>query len=313
VKASDKPTGTGIVAPRAPATKAALTEAAVAAWRRAGEKVQALRAVQVSRSGYPNGNTLIDSYALEADLFEAEAARCRLEAEATIALEALELERKDEHAIAMSPSLLRERLGPDFARIAELRAEIGRLEHSIANARRTSHEAYTKASERRAAEGLPGVRASIVSPAIEQAPTLEALLVAYEEASADSKHGLPILQQALVFDMKAESARKLEIDLRIEREQERRDEAEDERVARNAQEHAAKLGALEAERRAAQAKREAETAEQIARQRAEMLDADRKREAAARPVAVVLEATKPTANEIAMLADLSSSAARARI
>lgn len=316
MKAASKPDA--IVGSSKATTNAALAETAVAAWRQAGEKVQSLRAAQVSRAGYPNGNTLIESYGREADLFEAEAERCRLEAEATIALEALDFERKDELAIAMSPSLLREFIAPDVERIAELRAEISRIEQSITNARMTSREAYAKASERRAAEGLPGVRASIASPGIEQAPTLEALLVAYEEASADPKHGLPVLHQASAFDLKAENARKQENELRIEREQERRDEAENERDVQRARDSRERAAKVEADQRAAQAKRESETAAQFAKQRAEMLAADRERDAAARaPVALppvapaVTEAKPASASELAaVMVELSSSASR---
>jgi hypothetical protein len=217
----------------------------------------------------------------------------------------------------MSPALLRELIRPEVERIAELRAEIVRLEQSIANARWTSIESYRKASERRAAEGLPGVRASIASPGIEQAPTLEALLVAYEEASADPKHGLPVLHQASAFDLKAENARKQENELRIEREQERRDEAENERDVQRARDSRERAAKVEADQRAAQAKRESETAAQLAKQRAEMLAADRERDAAARapgalpPVAPAVTEAKPSsASEFAVMVELSSSPSR---
>jgi hypothetical protein len=314
--ASKMPETTGNVAAKATTTTEEKAEAALFAWRQAVEKVQSLRAAQVSRSGYPNGNTLIESYGREADLFEAEAERCRLEAEATIALEALDFERKDELAIAMSPSLLREFIAPDVARIAELRAEISRIEQSIVNARVTSHEAYAKASARRAAEGLPGVRGSIARSAIEYAPTLEALLVEYEEASADPKHGLSTLEVARAFDLKAETARKKENNLRIEREQLRREEAERKTGEQRARESQARAAKNEAEQRAAEAKRTAESEAQIAKHRADLLAADRKRETAERapvalaPVAPVAPETSPIASELAVMVDLSSSPSR---
>ena len=316
MKAASKPDALG-GSSKSTTTKAALAESAVAAWRQAGEKVQALRAAQVSRSGYQDGNTLIESYKREADLFEAEAQRCRLEAEATEALEARDLERQDELAIAMSPALLSALIRPDVERIAELRAEISRLEQSIANARWTSFESYRKASERRTAEGLPGVRTSIASPAIEQAPTLETLLVAYEEASANPQHGLPMLHRATAFDLKSESARKRENELRIEREQTRREEAELARGEQRARDSQARTSKALADQRAAEAKRDANKAEQDAKQRAELLAADRERDAAARapvalpPVAPAVTEAKPAiANELAVMVELSSSASR---
>lgn len=312
MKASNKPDALG--GSSKATTKAALAEAAVAAWREAGEKVKALRSAQVSRAGYQDGNTLIESYKREADLFEAEAQRCRLEAQATEALEARDLERHDELAIAMSPAILSDLIRPDLERIAELRAEISRLEQSILNARCASIEAYNKASERRAAEGLPGVRTSISSPAIEQAPTLEALLVAYEEASANPKHGLPVLHQATAFDWKSENARKRENELRIEREQARREEAELERANERARDSQARTSKAFADQRAAEAKRDAAKAEQDAKQRAELLEADRKREALERaPVAIppaAIEAKPALASDLAVMVELSSSASR---
>lgn len=316
MKAANKPDALG--GSSKATTKAALAEAAVAAWREAGEKVKALRAAQVSRAGYQDGNTLIESYKREADLFEAEAQRCRLEAEATEALEARDLERQDELAMALSPALMIELIRPNVDRIAELRAEISRLEQSIANARWTSFESYRKASERRTAEGLPGVRTSIASHVIEQAPTLEALLVAYEEASADPKHGLPMLHCATAFDLKSENARKRENELRVEREQTRREEAELARGEQRARDSQARTSKALADQRAAEAKRDANKAEQDAKQRAELLAADRERDAAARaPVALppvapaVTEAKPASASELAaVMVELSSSASR---
>ena len=254
-------------------TNAALSESA---WRSARDKVQAIRAVQVKNA---RGFDAIEAHAKEADLYEAEAECLRLEAEATSAIEARDLEQGDETATAMSIAGMLSTMRPLVDRLAALRSEVARSEYQIGETFRTATAAHQTATAQRIASDLPPVRTSVLSPDVQNAPTFEAMIAVLE--AADPSHGLPALARAKEFDERAKGARARENTLRVEREIERRADAARAQEAAAARAERDRIATQRILADVAERKREADARAQEARQHAELLEADLKRTARA--------------------------------